>query len=681
MFSILPRLSGSAAFQGLPFTAKASRIVQKQNLRGNSITFGLIPHSRYTPCASSTAKYSTLAADMETVDTSSRLSELRKLMKERNIDIYIVPSEDSHSSEYIAPCDARREFISGFSGSAGCAVITHEKASLATDGRYFNQASKQLDNNWTLLKQGLQDVPTWQDWSAVESAGGKTVGVDPTLLTSSTAEKLSADIKKRGGFDLVAVDENLVDKVWGQSRPSRPNEPVKLLPHKYSGKDTKDKLVDLRKELAKKNLSCFVVSMLDEIAWLFNLRGNDIPYNPVFFSYAVITADDATLYIDSKKLTEDAHSYLAESSVAVKPYEDLFSDAKALCNSMSGNGPTNGVKAAKQYAISTKGSWALKLALGGGELVEELRSPVGDFKAQKNDIELEGMRQCHIRDGAALTAFFAWLEDQLVNKKAVIDEVTAADKLEELRSKQKDFVGLSFPTISSTGANAAVIHYKPEKESCSIIDPTKIYLCDSGAQYLDGTTDTTRTFHFGTPTAKEIQANTLVLKGNIALDRAIFPKGTTGFALDCLARQFLWNEGLDYRHGTGHGVGSYLNVHEGPIGIGTRKVYADVYMAAGNVTSIEPGYYEDGEFGIRIENIALVKEVATTFQFGDRPYLGFEHVTMTPYGLNLIDVNLLTQGEKDWLNDHHKEIYEKTKDYFEGDELTLAWLKRETAPV
>lgn len=366
--------------------------------------------------------------------------------------IPVVPSEDSHSSEYIAPCDARREFISGFSGSAGCAVITHEKASLATDGRYFNQASKQLDNSWTLLKQGLQDVPTWQEWSAVESAGGKTVGVDPTLLTSSTAEKLSADIKKKGGSDLVAINDNLVDIVWGEGRPSRPNEPVKLLPHKYSGKDTKDKLVGLRKELAKKNLSCFVVSMLDEIAWLFNLRGNDIPYNPVFFSYAVVTAEEATLYIDSAKLTQDCHSYLAESGVTVRPYEDLFTDARALSETLSNNGPTNGVKSAKQYAISTKGSWALKLALGGGDLVEELRSPVGDFKAQKNDIELEGMRQCHIRDGAALTAFFAWLEDQLVNKKAVIDEVTAADKLEEFRSKQKDFVGLSFPTISSSGA-------------------------------------------------------------------------------------------------------------------------------------------------------------------------------------------------------------------------------------
>lgn len=365
-----------------------------------------------------------------------------------------MPSEDSHSSEYIAPCDARREFISGFSGSAGCAVITHEKAALATDGRYFNQASKELDDNWTLLKQGLQDVPTWQEWSATEAVGGKTVGVDPTLITSSTADKLIVDITKKGGAGLTAVHDNLIDIVWSNKRPARPNEPVNLLGLKYAGKDTKAKLTGLRKELAKKDLACFVVSMLDEIAWLFNLRGNDIPYNPVFFSYAVITADDAKLYIDSAKLTEEARNYLTDSGVSVQPYESLFQDARALSEARASGAATDGDKSAVslKYSISTKASWALKLALGGEDAVEEIRSPIGDFKAQKNDVELEGMRQCHIRDGAALTAYFAWLEDQLVNKKAVIDEVTAADKLEELRSKQKDFVGLSFPTISSTGA-------------------------------------------------------------------------------------------------------------------------------------------------------------------------------------------------------------------------------------
>lgn len=359
-----------------------------------------------------------------------------------------MPSEDSHASEYIARCDARRAFISGFTGSAGTAVVTHDKAALATDGRYFNQAGKQLDGNWHLLKTGMQDVPTWQDWAAEESAGGKTVGVDPALIASSVAEKLDETVKKSGGAGLKAVSENLVDLVWGADRPARPNNPIMLLPEKYAGKDTATKLADLRKELEKKKAAAFVLSMLDEIAWLFNLRGSDITYNPVFFSYAIVTRDSATLYVDSSKLNAECRSYLDQNKVTVKPYDQLFPDTKALASNAEAK-PAS--EPQTKYLVSNKASWALKLALGGDKFVEEVRSPVGDAKAVKNDVELDGMRNCHIRDGAALIEFFAWLEDQLINKKAVIDEVAAADKLEQLRKKQKDFVGLSFDTISSTG--------------------------------------------------------------------------------------------------------------------------------------------------------------------------------------------------------------------------------------
>ncbi|KAM0275840.1 hypothetical protein ACHAQH_007350 [Verticillium albo-atrum] len=612
---------------------------------------------------------------MDQVDTSSRLSKLRELMRANSVDIYVVPSEDSHSSEYIAACDARREFISGFSGSAGCAVITLDKAALATDGRYFNQASKQLDQNWLLLKQGLQDVPTWQDWSAEQSAGGKTVGVDPELIAASAAKKLAAKIQKFGGSDLVALERNLVDVVWGADRPARPKNPAVILSDAFSGKTVEAKLRDLRQELAKKDSPGMVVSMLDEIAWLLNLRGSDIPYNPVFFSYAVVTLDTATLFIDDTKLSHDSLETLKKNGIATKPYAGIFEDAKALASSRSVQGR------GKRTLLSSKASWALKRALGGDDLVEEVRSCIGDAKAVKNQAELAGVRACHIRDGIALIEYFAWLEDQLVAKKAVLDEVQAADKLEQLRQKQQNYVGLSFDTISSTGANAAVIHYKPERGTCPAIDPAAIYLCDSGAQYLDGTTDVTRTVHFGCPAEAERLAYTLVLKGNIALDSAIFPKGTTGFALDCLARQHLWREGLDYRHGTGHGVGSYLNVHEGPIGIGTRVQFAEVALASGNVVSIEPGFYEDGVFGIRIENLAIVKDVHTRHSFGDKPYLGFEHVTMVPYCQNLIDITLLTTPEREWLNAHNADIFDKTKDTFKDDPLTLAWLTRETQPV
>ncbi|KAJ0165394.1 putative Xaa-Pro aminopeptidase P [Colletotrichum tanaceti] len=626
------------------------------------------------------ALYQVPAIDMERIDTTSRLSRLRELMKERNVDVYVIPSEDSHASEYIAGCDGRREFISGFSGSAGCAVVTLDKAALATDGRYFNQASKQLDHNWLLLKQGLQDVPTWQEWSAEQSAGGKVVAVDPELVTGSIAKKLAERIKRSGGSDLVPLNENLVDLVWAGNRPTRPKNPVKVLPVMFSGKDVGTKLKELRQELSKKNSRAFVVSMLDEIAWLFNLRGDDIPYNPVFFSYAIIASDSATLYVDDYKLGEETRSYLADNDVTVKPYEAIFDAISILRSSDKPSEATLGAPS-KKFMISTKASWALKRSLGGDGQVDEVRSPIGDSKAVKNDNEMAGMRACHIRDGAALIEYFAWLEDQLVAKKVKLDEVQAADKLEQLQSKQKDYVGLSFDTISSTGANAAVIHYKPERGACSIIDPSAIYLCDSGAQYLDGTTDTTRTLHFGQPTEAEKLAYTLVLKGNIALDTAIFPKGTTGFALDCLARQHLWKEGLDYRHGTGHGVGSYLNVHEGPIGIGTRVQFAEVALAPGNVVSIEPGFYEDGSYGIRIENVAMVTEVKTKHSFGDKPYLGFEHVTMVPYCQNLIEPSLLTVEEKAWLNAHNADIFRKTKDYFQNDPLTLTWLTRETQPL
>ncbi|KAJ6132358.1 hypothetical protein N7471_007573 [Penicillium samsonianum] len=612
--------------------------------------------------------------DMGAVDTSERLSKLRQLMQQHKVDVYIVPSEDSHQSEYIAPCDARREFISGFSGSAGTAIISLSKAALSTDGRYFNQAAKQLDNNWQLLKGGVEGVPTWQEWTTEEAQGGKAVGVDPSLITASGARKLAETLKKNGS-SLVGVQENLVDLVWGKERPARPSEKVRVHPEKYAGKAFQEKVAELRKELESKKKAGFIISMLDEIAWLFNLRGTDIPYNPVFFSYAVITPTTAEIYVEDDKLTPEVKAHFGQD-VVVKPYESIFADAQAL----STKSQSAGENAAK-FLLSNKASWALSLSLGGEGQVEETRSPVADAKAVKNEIELEGMRACHIRDGAALTEYFAWLENELVNKKTVLDEVDGADKLEQIRSKHDLFAGLSFDTISSTGPNGAVIHYSPEKGSCAIIDPKAIYLCDSGCQYFDGTTDTTRTFHFGVPTEFEKRAFTLVLKGTIGIDMAVFPKGTSGFAIDVLARQHLWKEGLDYLHGTGHGVGSYLNVHEGPIGIGTRVQYTEVPIAAGNVISDEPGYYEDGKFGIRIENIVMAREVKTAHNFGDKQWLGFEHVTMTPIGRNLIEPSLLSDAELKWVNDYHAEIWAKTQHFFQEDDLTRSWLERETQPI
>lgn len=362
----------------------------------------------------------------------------------------VIPSEDCHASEYIAACDARREYISGFTGSSGCAVVTHDKAILATDGRYFSQALKELDNDWQLLKQGTQDVPTWQEWSATESAGGKTVAVDPTLISASAAEKLAEKVQRAGGRQLRALEDNLVDLVWASGRPDRPSHPAFVLSGIFAGKSAKEKLSELRRELAKKNSLGLVVSELDEVAWLFNLRGSDIPYNPVFFSYAIVTPDSAVIYIDEEKLGAGARSHLEANGIMAKHYGDIFTDIKSLSGGPKKHEADSDGRS-PHFVVSTKASWALKLAFGEGTNVEELRSPICDAKAMKNATEVEGMRTCHVRDGVALIQFFAWLEDQLVSCRATLDEVAAADKLEELRKGQENYVGLSFNTISSTG--------------------------------------------------------------------------------------------------------------------------------------------------------------------------------------------------------------------------------------
>ncbi|BFZ59617.1 hypothetical protein YB2330_000631 [Saitoella coloradoensis] len=609
----------------------------------------------------------TIAIGKRNMTAAAKLSALRDRMKASDVDVYVVPSEDAHQSEYIADCDARRAYISGFNGSAGCAVITTDKAALFTDGRYFNQAGMQLDlKHWTLMKVGLPDVPTWTEWVLQQAeAGKKRVGIDASLLTATEAKQLMEKLKTKSG-ELIGMNNNLVDEVWSDERPKRPAQPVFPQPYKYSGQDFSEKVAMIRKELEAKKASGSVVSMLDEIAWLFNLRGDDIPFNPVFFSFALITPTQVTLYIDESKLTEKAKAQLGED-VTVRPYDAIFSDCSVLSDSLKSDG---------KILITNKTSWALAKALGEKKC-EEVKSCIADAKAVKNATELEGMRQCHIRDGAALIEYFAWLEEVLHSGKE-IDEVEAADYLEACRKKKEHFAGLSFPTISSTGPNGAIIHYQPEKGSCAVIDPKAVYLCDSGAQYKDGTTDVTRTLHFGSPSLTEKRNYTLVLKGHIAIARAVFPKGTTGYILDILARQFLWRDGLNYLHGTGHGVGSYLNVHEGPPGIGTRISFNETALAPGMVLSNEPGYYEDGQYGIRIENLVTVKEVETPNQFGGKPYYGFETITLVPMARSLIDISMLDSSEIEWLNEYHKEVLNKMKIFFDEEDRTYRWLERET---
>ncbi|KAF8970449.1 Creatinase/aminopeptidase [Flammula alnicola] len=611
------------------------------------------------------------AAGQHTVNTTGRLTRLRELMKSKDVGIqaFVVPSEDQHSSEYLAHCDERRAFISGFNGSAGCAIVTLDKAYLFTDGRYFLQAGKQLDQNWTLMKQGLPDVPTWQEFLHKNLEPKTKIGIDPTLITASDAESLNKQLSVKSS-ELISLPNNLVDAIW-KDRPSRPANKVFCLDEKYSGQSHLDKVTKVREELEKKKAKAIIVTMLDEVAWLFNLRGSDIDFNPVFFSYAVITTDKVILFIESEQLSDSARKYLGEH-VEIKPYGAFFDYLKGLAATLD-------LKGDFKILLGDKASLAVAETLGQ-DTYAIVRSPITDLKAIKNETELEGFRQSHIRDGAALARYFAWLEEQL-NNGAEINESQASDKLEKFRSELDLFQGLSFTTISSTGPNGAIIHYSPDPNDCDIIKKDQIYLCDSGGQYLDGTTDVTRTWHFGTPTDEEKRAFTRVLQGHISIDTAIFPAGTTGYIIDSFARRALWQDGLDFRHGTGHGVGHFLNVHEGPHGIGTRIALNNSPLKAGMTVSNEPGYYADGRFGIRIENIVLVREAKTPNNFGDKGYLGFENVTLCPIHKKLVDTSLLTEQEKSWLNSYHAETFEKVSPLLKNDPRALEWLTRECSPL
>ncbi|KIK37660.1 hypothetical protein CY34DRAFT_810121 [Suillus luteus UH-Slu-Lm8-n1] len=626
-----------------------------------------------TPAFAQTVRFSSGTTTMgvigtHTVDTTERLAKLRELLKkpENNVKAFFVPSEDQHFSEYPAHSDERRAFISGFNGSAGCAIITLRDAFLFTDGRYFLQASQQLDSNWKLMKQGLPDVPTWQEFLSKHLEQGTRIGIDPTLISAADAESLKKSLEPRGSV-LVSLQKNPVDIVWGKDRPPCPHNDVFPLDVKYAGETFQSKLQRLREEIKKKKAVASVITLLDEVAWLFNLRGTDIDFNPVFFAYAVVTPTEAILFMND---AQDQQTFLG-SDVEIRPYESFIPALRQLATTLGANKE-------KPMLLGDKTSLAVVEAIGQENSIL-IPSPVAAMKAIKNETEIEGFRKCHIRDGAALTRYFAWLEEQL-NDGVELNESQAASKLEEFRSELDLFRGLSFTTISSTGPNAAVIHYSPDPDDCAIIKKDQIYLCDSGGQYLDGTTDVTRTLHFGTPTNEEKRAFTRVLQGHISIDTAIFPTGTSGYIIDSFARRALWQEGWGYRHGTGHGVGHFLNVHEGPQGIGTRIAYNSTSLKVGMTVSNEPGYYADGRYGIRTESVVIVQEAKTPNNFGNG-YLCFEHVTMCPIQTKLIDFSLMTAQEKEWLNSYHAETLEKVGPLLRNDLRALQWLERECSPV
>lgn len=612
--------------------------------------------------------------------TTDKLKALRGLFDKHNIGFYLVLTQDEHHSEYVSDADQRREFISGFTGSAGTAIIGRTQAGLATDGRYFLQAGKELDANWELLKQGVKGLPAWTEWVAKEAAkGNANIGVDPKFITYGVVERIRKLLKAEGSSaDVVAINENLVDEVWGPDKPKRSRDPVFHLDDKYTGKTVADKLGELRAEIKKAKGTAFVVSALDDVAWLLNLRGFDIPFNPVFFAYVLVTLDKATLYIDDAKPADVAQKLAG--LVDVRPYDAVFDDARKLGVDVRAANEAKSVADQAKLLVPDVASWAMLEALGGPDAVTQVPSIVEALKAVKNSVELAGQRQAQVYDGAAVTRYLAWLE-QTVKAGTEISDYDASEKSQEFRAQMPHFQGLSFNTISSSGPMAAVIHYAPAKDSKEMVRQDQVYLLDSGGQYDMGTTDTTRTHHFGTPRPEEIRAYTLVLKGHIALAQAVFPEGTNGYMLDTLARQFLWRDGLDYRHGTGHGVGAFLNVHEGPVGIGFRPGYLNVPLKVGHVISNEPGFYEDGKFGIRIESLVVVKEVETPHKFGGVRYLGFETVTQVPLCPALMDLDLLTPGEIKWINEYHAQVAQALRPHVEKDPVALEWLERNTKPL
>ncbi|NOZ14131.1 MAG: aminopeptidase P family protein [Acidobacteria bacterium] len=588
-----------------------------------------------------------------------RLQKLRSLMEENGVQAYIIPSTDPHQSEYVPAFWRRREWISGFTGSAGDVVVTMDAAGLWTDSRYFLQAEQQLEGSGiALFKQGVPGTPSITAWISDQLFKGDRVGVDARLFTGAEFSSM-AETWSRNGIELVSLRENLVDGIW-EDQPGVPSEPIRVHPIEFSGKSVSDKLEDVRRELRLRHIDAHVVTMLDAIAWLFNIRGNDVEYNPVVIAYAIVTMDSAMLFVHGSKVTDELRAHFA-GLVELHEYE-AFSDALIR---LSGE---NGRVLLDADSVSR---WVTE-QLDGKCGVEMGTSPVTLLKAIKNEVELEGFRNAHVRDGVAMVRFLFWLE------KAVpaggVTEISAAEKLAEFRAENKYFSGLSFETISSYGAHGAIIHYGPTPESDVELKPEGIYLLDSGGQYLDGTTDITRTISLGNATEKQKELFTRVLKGHIDLAMCRFPAGTVGKQLDTVARLPLWEAGLNYGHGTGHGVGSYLNVHEGPHAISYYRCIG-VPLMPGMVTSNEPGFYLAGEFGIRIENLVYVVPDRESLS-GETAFNRFENLTVCPIDIGLVDVSLLTGAELDYLNRYHRFVFDTLSPFLEGEELE--WLKRAT---
>ena len=584
------------------------------------------------------------------MEINKRIEAARKSMKKHKVDAYIVTSSDYHQSEYIGDYFQGREYLSGFTGSAGILVIFNDEACLWTDGRYHIQAENQLKGSEIkLFKQGNIGVPTYKEYIVSKLAENSKIGIDAKILLSSDVNEILSKKKFK------IVDFDLLAEVW-KKRPDLAAEKIFILEDKYTGKSYKEKVKEIRASLKEKNADYNIISSLDDIAWIYNFRGDDVQHNPVGLSFTVISEKKASLYINEDKLTKEAKKYFKDNKVEIKGYFEFFEDIKKLKGNI--------------LVDFNKTSYAIYEAISKNNLINSM-NPSTYLKSHKNKTETANTKEIHVQDGVAIVKFMYWLKNNY--KKGNITEFSAEEKINSLREKIEGYIDLSFHTISAFGKNAAMMHYSaPEKNSTKIEDG--VYLLDSGGTYLKGTTDITRTFFLGKVGKQEKIDNTLVLKGMLALSRAKFLFGATGTNLDILARQFLWNVGIDYKCGTGHGVGHILNVHEGPHGI--RFQYNPQRLEVGMIVTNEPGAYIEGSHGIRIENELLVKEACET-EHGK--FLEFETITYAPIDLDGIVKSLLTKEEKEQLNTYHKEVYEKLKPYLTKAEQ--AFLKEYTKEI
>ena len=597
-----------------------------------------------------------------------KLYIMRTLMKERGYDAYIIPHGDQHNNEYIAESDERIKFISNFSGSNGLGLVTNDVALMWTDGRYYIQIEKELYPGWKMKKMSGDDE-SLSLYILKNVPKNSTIGMDFSLFSQETAISLKTKLRE---YIFIDDTNNLIDDIWGTLKPKYNCNKVIILPVEFTGETVFNKynIVDLAlqsiiesdEDLNKFKNYRMLISRLDDIAWLLNLRGDDIPYNPVFFSYALFckNSDELSvkLFINKNKVdSPEILKYLKENKIQLYDYKQIFDELENTSDDLI----TFLDEESTNHRIYQK---IINLKKGKLHFIEE--DIIEDIKSVKNKVEIEGYRKANLKDSVSLIKFFSWLEEELVTKNRVdLNEYQVCVENKKARENQENFMGESFAPICAVGANAAIIHYEPNKDLHSDLNKDLIFLCDTGAQYKDGTTDITRTVHYGKPTKREKEMYTRVLLGNLSLERLIFKKGKTFAHLDMVPRSYLLMVGEDYLHGTTHGVGHFLNVHEGPYGKALK---------VGNILTNEPGYYEKDNFGIRIENEVLVVEK-------DEKKLGFENLTFVPYERNLIDMDLISNDFKDYIDNFHKQCFEKLSPFLKDDEKALDYLKRKTQPL